>query len=53
MHTHVARKRFGQHFLHDKHIIQRLVNVIAPEKDQRIIEIGPGQGKLSLWETHN
>jgi 16S rRNA (adenine1518-N6/adenine1519-N6)-dimethyltransferase len=48
MYTHIARKRFGQHFLHDKHIIQRLVNVIAPQKDQHIIEIGPGQGALTV-----
>jgi 16S rRNA (adenine1518-N6/adenine1519-N6)-dimethyltransferase len=48
MHTHTARKRFGQHFLHDKHIIQRLVNVIAPQKGQHVIEIGPGQGALTV-----
>lgn len=48
MHTHIARKRFGQHFLHDKHIIQRLVDVITPKKDQHIIEIGPGQGALTV-----
>jgi 16S rRNA (adenine1518-N6/adenine1519-N6)-dimethyltransferase len=45
---HVARKRFGQHFLHDKHIIQRLVTVIAPQPDQHIVEIGPGQGALTV-----
>lgn len=48
MHAHTARKRFGQHFLHDKHIIQRLVNAIAPQKGQHIIEIGPGQGALTI-----
>lgn len=48
MHTHVARKRFGQHFLHDKHIIQRIVDAIAPKPGQRIIEIGPGQGALTV-----
>lgn len=48
MYTHAARKRFGQHFLHDKHIIQRLVDVIAPKPGQHFIEIGPGQGALTL-----
>lgn len=42
------RKRFGQHFLHDKHIIQRLVHVIDPRPEQHIVEIGPGQGALTL-----
>ncbi|MDR3478062.1 MAG: 16S rRNA (adenine(1518)-N(6)/adenine(1519)-N(6))-dimethyltransferase RsmA [Gammaproteobacteria bacterium] len=45
---HVPRKRFGQHFLHDKQVIQRLVNVIAPEPTQHLVEIGPGQGALTL-----
>lgn len=45
---HVARKRFGQHFLHDKQIIQRLVDAINPLPDQHIVEIGPGQGALTV-----
>lgn len=45
---HIARKRFGQHFLHDKQIIQRLVQAIAPQKGDHIIEIGPGQGALTV-----
>jgi 16S rRNA (adenine1518-N6/adenine1519-N6)-dimethyltransferase len=48
MHTHVARKRFGQHFLHDKQIIQRLVDSIAPKPGQHVVEIGPGQGALTV-----
>jgi 16S rRNA (adenine1518-N6/adenine1519-N6)-dimethyltransferase len=48
MHTHVARKRFGQHFLHDKLIIQRLLDVIAPKPGQHFVEIGPGQGALTV-----
>lgn len=44
----VARKRFGQHFLHDKNIIQKLVNVINPLPGQHLVEIGPGQGALTL-----
>lgn len=44
----IPRKRFGQHFLHDKQIIQRLIDVIQPQSDQHIVEIGPGQGALTL-----
>lgn len=45
---HVARKRFGQHFLSDKQIIQRIVDAIMPAPDQHLVEIGPGQGALTL-----
>jgi 16S rRNA (adenine1518-N6/adenine1519-N6)-dimethyltransferase len=44
---HVPRKRFGQHFLHDKHVIQQLVDVIAPDPGDHLVEIGPGQGALT------
>lgn len=49
MHTHHApRKRFGQHFLCDQSIIQRIVSAIAPRPEQHLIEIGPGQGAITL-----
>lgn len=49
MHAHhIARKRFGQHFLHDKHIIQMIIDAIAPKPGDHIIEIGPGQGALTV-----
>lgn len=48
MHTHAARKRFGQHFLHDKQIIQRLIDIIAPQRNEHFVEIGPGQGALTV-----
>lgn len=48
MHTHVARKRFGQHFLHDKQIIQRIVDCINPTPTEHLVEIGPGQGALTV-----
>lgn len=44
----IARKRFGQHFLHDKEIIERLVKVINPSPGQHLVEIGPGQGALTV-----
>jgi 16S rRNA (adenine1518-N6/adenine1519-N6)-dimethyltransferase len=45
--THIPRKRFGQNFLHDMRIIQRIVSSIAPKPDEPILEIGPGQGALT------
>ena len=45
--VHRARKRFGQHFLHDQSIIQNLIRAIHPEPGQSIVEIGPGQGALT------
>lgn len=43
----VARKRFGQNFLHDKNIIQKIITSINPQKSDHIIEIGPGRGALT------
>lgn len=45
---HTPRKRFGQHFLHDTRIIQQIIKAISPEPEQRILEIGPGQGALTF-----
>ncbi|MDB6095851.1 MAG: rRNA ((1518)-N(6)/adenine(1519)-N(6))-dimethyltransferase [Francisellaceae bacterium] len=45
---HIARKRFGQNFLQDKFIINQLINVININKDDKIIEIGPGLGALTF-----
>ncbi len=45
---HAPRKRFGQHFLSDTIIIQRIVDLIAPTAGQHLVEIGPGQGALTI-----
>jgi len=45
---HKARKRFGQNFLIDSQIIERIVATIAPKDDDKLIEIGPGKGALTL-----
>lgn len=42
------KKRLGQHFLHASSIIARIVSVIAPQSGERLIEIGPGQGAITL-----
>jgi len=44
---HTPRKRFGQNFLVDQAIIETLISRIAPRPEQRIVEIGPGQGALT------
>ena len=41
------RKYFGQHFLHDQNIIQKILGAIAPEAADCFVEIGPGQGALT------
>ncbi|MBX3616137.1 16S rRNA (adenine(1518)-N(6)/adenine(1519)-N(6))-dimethyltransferase RsmA [Nitrosomonas sp.] len=44
---HKARKRFGQNFLIDQSIIAKIIAEIHPQKNDRIIEIGPGLGALT------
>lgn len=44
---HKARKRFGQNFLHDEHVIARIVAAVGIHADDRLVEIGPGQGALT------
>ncbi|MFN3595142.1 MAG: 16S rRNA (adenine(1518)-N(6)/adenine(1519)-N(6))-dimethyltransferase RsmA [Thiobacillaceae bacterium] len=47
MERHRPRKSLGQHFLHDPGIIARIVAAIAPQPDDRVVEIGPGLGALT------
>jgi len=44
---HIARKRFGQHFLSDDGIIEAIVDAIHPEAGQAMVEIGPGLAALT------
>ena len=44
---HIARKRFGQHFLTDKGILEDIVQAIAPQAGQAMVEIGPGLGAMT------
>lgn len=44
---HFARKRFGQNFLTDERIISGIVSAFAPERDQTVVEIGPGLGAIT------
>ena len=42
------KKSFGQHFLHEKRYIERIVSSISPKPNDVVIEIGPGEGALTL-----
>jgi 16S rRNA (adenine1518-N6/adenine1519-N6)-dimethyltransferase len=44
---HIARKRFGQHFLVDAGLIDAIVDAIDPRPGQALVEIGPGLGALT------
>jgi 16S rRNA (adenine1518-N6/adenine1519-N6)-dimethyltransferase len=44
---HIARKRFGQHFLSDAGIIDAIVGAIDPRAGQPMVEIGPGLAALT------
>jgi 16S rRNA (adenine1518-N6/adenine1519-N6)-dimethyltransferase len=46
--AHQARKRFGQHFLTEESIINAIVATIHPNRDDYVIEIGPGLGAITL-----
>src|ERR1700760_3532825 len=46
--SHIPRKRFGQHFLHDQGILRRIVESIAIKPGERIVEIGPGEGAMTM-----
>ena len=44
---HRPRKRFGQNFLHDQRVIDRIIACIAPRASDLLVEIGPGQAALT------
>lgn len=45
---HKARKRFGQNFLVDTEVVDRIIATIAPKKDDNLLEIGAGKGAITL-----
>ncbi len=45
--NHIPRKRFGQNFLHDARVIDRIVSAVKPAAGDHIVEIGPGQGAIT------
>ncbi len=42
-----AKKKFGQNFLHDQSVIERIINAFNPKKGQEVFEIGPGHAALT------
>ena len=42
------KKSFGQHFLHEKRYIESIVSAISPRPNDVVVEIGPGEGALTL-----
>ena len=47
MKGHIPRKRFGQNFLVASDVIAQILSAIAPQPDDRLVEIGPGLGALT------
>jgi len=45
---HKPRKRFGQHFLEDRGVVQKMLAAIHPQPGERFVEIGPGLGALTF-----
>ena len=41
------RKRFGQHFLRDNHVLDSIVDAIGPIADRMVVEIAPGRDALT------
>lgn len=50
MSTLQPRKRFGQHFLQDKQVVDRIINTILSNLSEhsQLVEIGPGKGALTI-----
>ena len=44
---HPFRKRWGQNFLADRNLLDKIVRTIDPKKSDSILEIGPGEGALT------
>jgi len=42
------KKSFGQHFLHDRRYLDRIVSSIAPKDGDTVVEIGPGEGAMTI-----
>jgi len=46
--NHPVKKSLGQHFLHDRSVVDKIILAVAPDSGDHIVEIGPGQGALTL-----
>ena len=43
-----AKKHLGQHFLHEKRVVEKIVLAVDPQPGDRLVEIGPGQGAITF-----
>jgi 16S rRNA (adenine1518-N6/adenine1519-N6)-dimethyltransferase len=43
-----AKKSLGQHFLHERGVVEKILLAVDPKPGDRIVEIGPGQGAMTL-----
>src|SRR6266581_9489181 len=50
---HPSKRRFGQNFLIDRSVVDRIISAVNPHRDETIVEIGPGRGALTLRLTEN
>ena len=48
---HPSKRRFGQNFLVDRNIVNRIIEAFDPRPDETIVEIGPGRGALTTRLT--
>jgi 16S rRNA (adenine1518-N6/adenine1519-N6)-dimethyltransferase len=46
--TEPAKKHLGQHFLHERGIVEKIVLAVDPQPGDRLVEIGPGQGAITF-----
>ena len=46
-HGHTARKRFGQHWLRDAAVLDRILEAADLQPQDRVLEVGPGRGALT------
>ena len=49
MKEHIFKKKYGQNFLNDQGILQKIYTSISPNPNDLIIEVGPGSGNLTKW----
>jgi len=46
--THRTKKALGQHFLHDRSVVERIISALRPQAGEQLVEIGPGAGALTF-----
>ena len=46
--TEPAKKSLGQHFLHERGVVEKIIRAVDPQPGDRLVEIGPGQGAMTF-----